>query len=71
VGVAVLLYVNILLMLYFNAFYRFNAETFDRIMFVIGLDLLLTAIVIFFVGRHYKRLTRLFSRKGPAEELKK
>ena len=67
VGVAVLLYVNFLLMGYFNVFYGFDAETFIRTMFVIGLDLLLTAIVIFFAGRHYKGLTRLFSREGPAE----
>ena len=63
VGVAVLLYVNLWLMGYFSVFYRFTADTFDRAMFVIGLDLLLTAIVIFFAGRHYKRLTRLFSAK--------
>lgn len=67
VGVAILLYVNLLLMGYFSVFYRFTAETFDKVMFVMGLDLLLTAIVIFFAGRHYKRLTRLFSREGPAE----
>ena len=67
VGVAVLLYVNLLLMAYFNVFYRFDAEIFNKTMFVMGLDLLLTAVVIFFVGRHYKRLTRLFSREGPAE----
>jgi hypothetical protein len=67
VGAAVLLYVNLLLMGYFNVFYRFTADTFHRAMFVIGLDLVLTAIVIFFAGRHYKRLTRLFSREGPAE----
>ncbi len=58
VGVAVLLFINLLLMAYFNVFYRFDAGTFERIMFVIGLDLILTAVVIFFVGRHYKRLTR-------------
>jgi len=63
VGVAVLLYINLLLMLYFNVFYQFNAETFNKAMFVIGLVLLLTAIVIFFAGRHYKRLTHLFSAK--------
>ena len=67
VGVAVLLYVNLLLMLYFNAFSSFNAETFEITMFVFGIDLLMTAIVIFFVGRHYKRLTRLFSREESAE----
>ena len=67
VGVAVLLYVNLWFMGYFSVFYRFNADTFHKAMFVIGLDLLLTAIVIFFAGRHYKRLTRLFSREGPAE----
>ena len=66
VGVAVLLYVNLLLMGWFNVFYRFTADTFHRAMFVMGLDLLLTAIVIFFVGRHYKRLTRLFSREVPS-----
>jgi hypothetical protein len=60
IGVAILLYVNLLLMLYFNVFYRFSADTFDKAMFVIGIDLLLTAIVIFFVGRHYKRLIKLF-----------
>ncbi len=63
VGVAVLLYLNLLLMGYFSVFYRFTAETFERAMFVIGLDLLLTAVVIFFAGRHYKRLTRFFSAK--------
>ena len=67
VGVAVLLCVNLLLMGFFNVFYRFTADTFVRAMFVMGLDLVLTAIVIFFVGRHYKRLTRLFSREGSAE----
>jgi len=70
IGVAVLLYLNLLLMLYFNAFYSFNAETFEITMFVFGIDLLLTAIVIFFAGRHYKRLTRLFSREVPAEDVR-
>lgn len=60
IGVAILLYVNLLLMLYFNVFYRFNADTFEKAMFVIGIDLLLTAIVTFFVGSHYKRLIKLF-----------
>jgi len=67
VGVAVLLCVNLLLMGFFNVFYRFTADTFVRAMFVMGLDLVLTAIVIFLAGRHYKRLTRLFSREGSAE----
>ena len=67
VGVAVLLYVNLLLMAGFNVLYGSEPETFYKAMFVIGLDLLLTAIVIFFTGRHYKRLTRLFSREEPAE----
>ena len=67
VGVAVLLYVNLLLMAYFSVLYGSDAEAFDKAMFVIGLDLVLTAIVIFFAGKHYKRLTRLFSREGPAE----
>lgn len=64
IGVAVLLYVNLLLMLFFNVFYRFNSTTFERTMFVFAIDLLLTAIVIFFVGRHYKRLTHLFIAKA-------
>ena len=60
IGVAILLYVNLLLMGYFNVLYGFDAEAFNRAMFVIGLDLLLTVIVIFFAGRHYKRLIKLF-----------
>ena len=60
IGVAILLYVNLLLIGYFNVFYRFTAETFGKAMFVIGIDLLITAIVIFFVGRHYERLIKLF-----------
>lgn len=70
VGVAVLLYVNLLLMAWFNILCGADFEIFARAMFVIGLDLLLTAIVIFFAGRHYKRLARLFSREDPAEEVR-
>jgi hypothetical protein len=55
VGVAVLLYVNLWFMGYFSVFYRFTADTFHKAMFVIGLDLLLTAIVIFAGARTQSR----------------
>ncbi len=58
VGVAVLLYVNLLLMLWFNVFTRFDAETFNRAMFVMWLDLVLTAIVIFAGARNRVILKR-------------
>ena len=52
VGVAVLLNVNLLLMLWFNVFTRFDAETFNLAMFVMWLDLVLTAIVVFARSAH-------------------
>ncbi len=63
VGVAVLLYINLLLMGFFNVITRATYDTFERALYAIGVDLLLVTVVIFFAGRHYKRLTRLFSAR--------
>lgn len=64
VGVAILLYINLLLMGFFNVITRATYDTFERALYAIGVDLLLVTVVIFFAGRHYKRLTRLFSARA-------